>query len=65
MGTRLAADNETGYCGSCTRLRRPRESDEAERTMFDAAIAAVLEGAPKRPGDRRRRRAEKLRRVGG
>jgi hypothetical protein len=40
------------YCAACSsKLRRPREAEEAERSLFDGAIAVVLGGSHVPPGD--------------
>jgi hypothetical protein len=57
-GARLAADNRNGLCGPCAaKPRRPREMDDAERALFDAATPVVLPGAPDRQRARRVHRA--------
>jgi hypothetical protein len=62
-GGALGRYNDDDYCGPCKDavrqqrvVRQPRETDEAERALFDAAIAAVLKNAPNRPRSRRQRR---------
>jgi len=52
-GSPLSKSTTLDYCPDClSTVRRPREAEEAERSLFDGGIAAVF-GGDSRPARRR------------